>query len=105
MIDIWFWCNDRGIGGTNKQLYEADLSLFSDIKPEESKWINRDRGAELVLIKAQEGPYWKRLLKEETKYHWLRIDFNKWKDEDDSDNEDTPGGGGGGQDFEEVLII
>jgi prostaglandin-E synthase len=94
----------KGMGGANKQLYEANLNLFSDIKPEESKWINRDRGAEFVLIKAQEGPFWKRLLKEETKYHWLKIDFNKWRDEEDSDNEDTPGGGGGGgQDFEEMM--
>jgi len=89
------------------------LNLFGEIKIEESKWINRDRGAEFVLIKANEGPFWKRLLKEEQKYHWLKIDFNKWKDESDSESEDTPGGGGGmggmggggGQDFEEVTLF
>ena len=36
-------------------------------------------------------------MKEEKKQHWLRVDFNKWKDEDESDDE-----AGGGQDLEEV---
>jgi cytosolic prostaglandin-E synthase len=52
-----------------------------------------------MLIKANDGPYWKRLLKDEQKYHWLKVDFNKWKDEDDSDNEDVAGGG----DYEEMM--
>lgn len=74
------------------------LNLFGDVKPEESKWVNRDRGAEFVLIKA-EPSYWKRLLKEDTKYHWLGVDFNRWKDEEDSEDE----GGAGGTNFEEVC--
>ncbi len=93
----------RGRNSTTKQDFEANLVLFDEIKLEDSKWINRDRGAEFMLIKAKEGPYWKRLLKDDKKYHWLKVDFNKWKDEDDSDNEEAPGGGGGG-DFEEVCV-
>lgn len=59
---------------------------------------------EFALEKKEEGPYWERLLKDKTKQHWLKIDFNKWKNEDDSDDE-APGGGapgGGGGDLEEV---
>lgn len=85
---------------SDKQTYEAVLNLFGEINTEESKFVNRDRGAEFVLIKKEPGPYWKRLLKEDTKYHWLKVDFNKWKDEDESDDE--AGGGGGGNNFEEV---
>lgn len=48
------------------------------------------------------GPYWERLLKDKTKQHWLRIDFNKWKDEDESGDE---GEAGGGQDLEEVSLM
>jgi len=94
----------KGKCASNNREYEANLELFDSIKPDESKWINRDRGAEFVLIKANEGPFWKRLLKVDTKFHWLKVDFNKWKDEDDSDNEgDNGGGGGGGTDFEEMM--
>lgn len=94
---------NRGKGGSSQHEYEANLDLFGEIKPDESKWVNRDRGAELVLIKAEEGPYWKRLLKEDKKYHWLKVDFNKWKDEDDSDSEDRFGAGG--NDFEDVIFV
>ena len=41
-----------------------------------------------VFPQAEEGPYWSRLLEDKTKVHWLKVDFNKWKDEDDSENED-----------------
>lgn len=36
----------------------------------------------------EESKWWPRLLKENKKYHWLKVDFNKWKDEDDSGAED-----------------
>ena len=53
---------------------------------------------EFALEKKESGPYWKRLVKEGTKQHWLKVDFNKWKDEDESDDE----AGGGEQDLEQV---
>ena len=58
------------------------------------------------MEKTEEGPYWERLLKDKTKQHWLKIDFNKWKNEDDSDDEAAgPGGApGGGGDLEEVVL-
>lgn len=64
----------------------------------------RDRCIEFALEKKEDGPYWDRLLKDKTKRHWLKIDFNKWKDEDESDDEDAgPGGApGGGGDLEAV---
>lgn len=54
---------------------------------------------------AEEGPYWERLLADKTKAHWLKIDFGKWKDEDDSDAEGEVGAGapGGGGDLEEMM--
>ncbi|OTF80754.1 prostaglandin E synthase 3-like protein, partial [Euroglyphus maynei] len=86
----------------DKEKYETILNLYGEIKPDDSKWINRDRGAEFVLIKNDTGSYWKRLLKEDKKYHWLKVDFNRWKDEDESDDE-AGGGGGGGANFEEMM--
>lgn len=100
----------RGKGGTDKKEHEINLELFGEVKPEESKYVVRGRGTELVLIKENQDAYWKRLFKEDKKHHWLKIDFGKWKDEDESDEEagDAPGGGGPGgpgqgADFEEMM--
>ncbi|KFM61744.1 Protein wos2, partial [Stegodyphus mimosarum] len=86
----------KGKGGTDKKEHEVTLEFFKEIKPEESKYSVRDRATEFVLIKAEEG-FWKRLLKEDKKFHWLKVDFNKWKDEDDSEDEVE------GTDFEEMM--
>ena len=63
---------------------------------QKSKFAVRPRVIEFALEKKEEGPYWDRLLAEKTKQHWLKVDFNKWKDEDESEDED------GGQNLEEV---
>jgi len=47
----------------------------------------RDRNIELVLKKKDADGYWPSLLKEKVKLHWLKVDFNKWKDEDDSEDD------------------
>jgi len=69
---------------------------------QKSKYAVRDRVIEFALEKAEEGPYWDRLLADKTKQHWLKVDFNKRMDEDDSDDEEGGGGMGGGGDLEEV---
>lgn len=86
----------KGKGGTDNKEYEVTLNFFKEIKAEDSKFAVRDRGTEFVIIKAEEG-FWKRLLKEETKFHWLKVDFNKWKDEDDSEDDAE------GTDMEEMM--
>jgi len=87
----------KGDGG-DKNHYACTLTLNNKIKNEESKYVVRDRNIEL-LLKKEEEQYWPRLLKETTKMHWLRVDFNKWKDEDESDDEM----GGGGGNFEDMM--
>ena len=68
---------------------------------QKSKFAIRERMIEFALEKKDGGPFWDRLIKEKTKYHWLKTDFNKWKDEDESEDEE----GGGGQDLEEVSLF
>lgn len=89
-----------GVGGTEKKKYEVTLNLYKEIDPEKSAKFLRDRNIELVLKKKEEGPYWPQLTKEKQKFHWLKVDFNKWKDEDDSDDEF---GGGQSEDLEEMM--
>lgn len=45
-----------------------------------------DRSLEFAIPKKEAGPFWPRLLKSDKKIHWLKIDFNKWKDEDDEED-------------------
>lgn len=100
------YCMFRGTGGSDNKQHVLDLELFGEVKPEESKYMVRGRGAEIVLMKANpDGPYWKRLLKEDKKQHWLKVDFNKWQDEDESDDETGGGGAGGfgGANFEDMM--
>lgn len=53
-----------------------------------------------VLPKKEAGPFWPRLLKQEKKVPWVKVDFEKWKDEDESDDEWKGGAGGAGGDFD-----
>lgn len=78
----------RGVGGTDQKDYEVTIQLFGKIKPNDSRYVVRQRNIELVLIKEEEK-YWPRLLSEKTKFHWLKVDFNKWKDEEESDEENN----------------
>ncbi|KAH9370131.1 hypothetical protein HPB48_015114 [Haemaphysalis longicornis] len=89
----------KGTGGVDAKPHEVTLRFLHSIKPEESKYVVRPRGTEFVLAKAEEGPFWKRLLQGDAKHHWLKVDFNKWVDEDDSGDELGAGGG----DFEEMM--
>ncbi len=43
----------------------------------------------MALKKKEPGtPFWPRLLESKDKQHWLKVDFSRWKDEDDSDVEE-----------------
>ncbi|KAL7641865.1 UNVERIFIED_CONTAM: hypothetical protein RMT77_007739 [Armadillidium vulgare] len=79
----------KGVGGSEKKNYENTLELYKEIDAEKSRHFVRDRVIELILVKKEEGPYWPQLLKQKIKMHWLKVDFTKWKDENDSDDEGT----------------
>jgi len=87
----------KGTAAADKKVYELTMKLLKEIDPEKTKYQVRPRCIEFALEKAEEGPYWERLLEDKTKQHWLKVDFGKWKDEDDSDEE------AGGGDLEEMM--
>jgi prostaglandin-E synthase len=63
-----------------------------------------------VLKKKDNDGYWPRLLKDSKKVHWIKIDWNKWKDEDEEEEEEAAGGAGGaggmgGADFDQVNPV
>ncbi|ODN03391.1 Protein wos2 [Orchesella cincta] len=114
----------KGAGGADKKEYEMDLEVFEPIDPEKSTHRNTGRVIEFELKKATDN-FWPRLTKSNEKKHWIKVDFSRWKDEDDSDDEAEAGPGGmpgmggmgmggmpgmggmggmgGGTDFEEMM--
>lgn len=76
-------------GTKGDDIYEADLQLYGKLKGDERRQIATDRRVELVIPK-ETSEWWPRLLKDKTKMPWIRVDFDKWKDEDE-ENEDVSG--------------
>ena len=60
---------------------------------QESRYAVRARVVEFRLQKLKKV-WWERLLREKARQHWLRVDFQNWKDEEDVGEESEP--------FEEV---
>lgn len=78
----------KGVGGVEKKPYEVTIPLYKEIDPDKSKSFNRERCIEILLAKANpEEPYWPTLTSDKKKHHWLKCDFNKWQDEDESGDE------------------
>ena len=79
--------------GAESGKYELDLQLLHDINTKESRYAVRARVVEFRLEKMKKV-WWERLLREKARQHWLRVDFQNWKDEEDVGEESEP--------FEEV---
>lgn len=77
----------KGVGGTEKKMHEVTINLYKEIDPDKTVKSPKGRNLELILFKREIGPFWPRLTKENKKFHWLKSDFNKWQDEDESDDE------------------
>lgn len=94
----------------DKSEHEVTIEFYKPINVDDSKQAVRARGTEFVINK-QEAAWWPRLLKDSTKQHWLKVDFPKWKDEDDSEDENAGGpmgmggmgGMGGRPDFSDLM--
>ncbi|XVF72611.1 hypothetical protein PTKIN_Ptkin12aG0134600 [Pterospermum kingtungense] len=84
--------------GADNKLYELKLDLHDKVKVEESKINVGVRSIFCILEKAEKG-WWKKLLRGDGKTpHYIKVDWDKWVDED----EDTGGLGDidlGGMDF------
>jgi len=78
----------KGCSG-QKVDYDFALEFFKEIDAEKSKYAILPRHIPMVIVKKEGGPYWPRLLKDSTKMHWLKTDFDKWRDEDDSDVDES----------------
>ncbi|KAI6187687.1 CS domain and HSP20-like chaperone domain-containing protein [Aphelenchoides besseyi] len=80
----------RGTNSSGRDSYEADLELYAPIKGTERRQIATARQVELVIPK-ETTEWWPRLLKNSIKVPWLKVDFNKWVDEDEAVEADLSG--------------
>lgn len=80
-------------GGDNKH-YAVTFELYESILPEDSKKRISPFEVSVILKKKNaDSPYWPRLRKEKAKAHFLKVDFDKWRDSDDSDDGGLDEGG------------
>ncbi|XP_060676308.1 uncharacterized protein OsI_027940 isoform X4 [Ziziphus jujuba] len=85
--------------GAENHLYELKLDLYDKVNVEESK-INIGVRSIFCILEKSEKAWWKKLLRGDSKTpHYVKVDWDKWVDED----EDNGGGVGdldlGGMDF------
>ncbi|KAK7337440.1 hypothetical protein VNO77_18015 [Canavalia gladiata] len=82
-----------GSAGAEDRQYELKLELFDKVNVEESKINVGVRSIFCVIQKAENG-WWKRLLHGEGKPpHYVKVDWDKWVDEDEDDGEQPDLGG------------
>jgi hypothetical protein len=76
-------------GSSSGKRYELKIAFLHELEPQGIRKVFKDNGIELVLPKAQQdAPFWDRLVAGKEKQHWLRVDFNRWKDEDETESEE-----------------
>ncbi|CAG5120924.1 unnamed protein product [Candidula unifasciata] len=80
----------RGKGGPGNTEHEVLIEFNKEIDSDTSKFQVTEREVFFVLTKKESSRgFWPRLLKDCKKVHYLKTDFNRWKDEDDSDAENN----------------
>ncbi|KJE89716.1 CS domain-containing protein [Capsaspora owczarzaki ATCC 30864] len=98
------------VAGSPSKHYKVAIELYGEIDPAQSRFHVGGHEITIFLIRKEEGPYWPRLLKTAGKAHYLKVDFDKWKDEDEADENDDMGmgdmggmGGMGGMDMSSLM--
>lgn len=89
----------KAIGLPENKHHEVTINFLKKINPEKVTSKNSGRCYEFIIYKADTASdYWTSLTNDKKKPHWLKVDFNKWKDEgsDDDSEAGAPAGMGMG---------
>jgi len=78
----------KGTSVDSQKLYEVTINFLHKVNREKIAIKNTTRCIEFIITKAAPGPYWTSLTNDKKKPHFIKADFNKWKDEDDDDDEE-----------------
>lgn len=79
----------KGSSADNSKKYEVTLNFLHKINPTNVITKNTARCIEFTIKKAESGPYWASLTNDKKKPHFLKADFNKWRDEESDYEEGT----------------
>eukprot|EP00730_Choanoeca_flexa_P019103 TRINITY_DN9319_c0_g1_i2.p1 TRINITY_DN9319_c0_g1~~TRINITY_DN9319_c0_g1_i2.p1 ORF type:complete len:214 (+),score=50.99 TRINITY_DN9319_c0_g1_i2:81-722(+) len=115
----------QGKCGPQQEDYSCSIEFFAEIVPAVGIHFARDFVGSSVIYRLQDSTkrvsdrnlffnikkkdtdaeFWPRLTKEKVKLQWLKVDFDKWADEDDEDEEVQEPDLGGMQNFnmEEMM--
>jgi len=77
-------CSSAGIGARGNLLYEFELELHANISPLKSQYRVTPRQIDISL-KKEDDEWWPKLTSSNIKLTWLKIDFDRWKTEDDEE--------------------
>ncbi|KAJ2337141.1 Prostaglandin E synthase 3 (Cytosolic) [Coemansia sp. RSA 2681] len=69
--------------------YKLHLDFFEPIVPKESLKLSTKRVSVYCLKKADDKVWWKRLYKQDVKFHYVHTDFSRYVDEDESEDESS----------------
>jgi len=75
-------------GASGVSIYRAHIDLLHNIVEKESSFIVLSHHIDIKLSKYSKNDWWPRLSSEKCKLPWLKIDFNRWKNEDDDEDEE-----------------
>ncbi|CAN4116394.1 unnamed protein product [Withania somnifera] len=90
--------------GADNVPYEVDLDLFDKVNVDESKSSSTSRNI-VYLVKKAEDKWWSRLIKQEgLRPMFLKVDWDKWVDEDEEDGKPEPDMDFGGLDFSNLNM-
>lgn len=69
--------------------YSNSIEWYKEINVEDSGYQIKGRSIDCLLYKKdlKNMSYWPRITKNKEKLRWLSVDFNRWRDEDDSEDE------------------
>nr|XP_009759593.1 PREDICTED: uncharacterized protein At3g03773 isoform X2 [Nicotiana sylvestris]XP_016492894.1 PREDICTED: uncharacterized protein At3g03773 isoform X1 [Nicotiana tabacum] len=95
--DVTLKCEGDGVFnfcavGVQGDSFTFTLQLYGNISPERSKRCKTNVGLRNILcsIQKEQKGWWPRLLKSEEKpAPYLKVDWNKWCDEDDEESSDS----------------
>ncbi|KAI7901472.1 HSP20-like chaperone [Cokeromyces recurvatus] len=90
-----------GIGEKEQNEYEAEIEFYAAVDVEKSKQHLTARNLTMAIYKKEQA-WWPKLQKG-NKLNFVKVDFQKWKDEDEDEDEGQLGDPMGGLDFQSLM--